>query len=201
MLDFLEMSYFLVSCFSFSFIRNSFFALWCWCKITILLFRIDAIKSMFIVLVDVIIMLDVKYVQLAIQKFTFCKYYVRVCGWCMQVCYRWVQSSSLWLCSLQILLPRKKDRNVLLLMIFCKPQEMMLRAIWISILPYVFMRNKISELVFNNLTFRRMVTILFSVDVIYGIWQKILAKVTMLKSGLFIIRQTYHLGQTKCFIE
>ena len=79
-------------------------------------------------------MLDVKYVQLAFQKsFTFCKCFVRVCGWCMHlVCYRSVQSRILAV-FFSILLPSKKEKNkFLLLSYFCKPWYDAIGKIYLS---------------------------------------------------------------------
>ena len=67
------------------------------------------------------------------KKFTFCKYFVRVCGWCMHlVCYRSVQSRNMTV-FFSILLPSKKEKNrFLLLSYFCKPWYDAIGKIYLS---------------------------------------------------------------------
>ena len=67
------------------------------------------------------------------KKFTFCKYFVRVCGWCMHlVCYRSVQSRIMTV-FFSILLPSKKEKNkFLLLSYFCKPWYDAIGKIYLS---------------------------------------------------------------------
>ena len=58
------------------------------------------------------LMYDVNYVQLALKKFTFCTYFVRVCGWCIHiVCYRWMQSISLTVFFSNLVTKEKKRKK------------------------------------------------------------------------------------------
>ena len=86
------------------------------------------------------------------KKFTFCKYFVRVCGWCMHlVCYRSVQSRIMTV-FFSILLPSKKEKNkFLLLSYFCKPWYDAIGKI--SILPYVHVNIFSSNYIKNRIKF------------------------------------------------